>query len=121
MKLLGILLPDAKPVNMGDLKGFPHRYLNCIHAMDGTIGWVIAIRQGSVFVIVPPVDKQVGTPKVQPGAYEFSRSQCVLVWDEHDVEKYTKHEQSYTTEPLRRRDAPPIPEMDQPKAAAGVK
>lgn len=118
MKLLGILLPDAKPVNMGDLRGFPHRYLNCMYAMDGTVGWVVAIRQGAVFVIVPPVDKQVGTPKVQPGAYEFSRSLCTPIWDETDPEKIQKHEQVYTSEPFPRRAAPPIPEMDQPKAVA---
>lgn len=118
MKLIGILLPDAKPVNMGNMRGFDQRYISCTRPLDGTLGWVIAIRGGTVFVIVPPVAEQGPGPKYQPGAYEFPRSQCVPVWDETDPKKFEKHEQNYTSEPLRRAEPTPVPEMDQPRAVA---
>lgn len=118
MKLISILLPDAKPVSMGNMRAFDHRYISCTHPLDGTLGWVIAIRGGTVFVIVPPVAEQRSGPKYHPGAYEFPRAQCVPVWDETDPEKYMKPEQNYTSEPLRRAAPPPVPEMDEPKAVA---
>lgn len=119
MRLLAIHLPDAgKFVQVGAHRGIADvRYIDLVRPLDRTLGWTVALRQGSVFVIVPEIDKQLSTPKIHPGAYEFARINCVLLWDSTKLDDYAKHEQHWTSEPLKRADQPSVPEVEQPAAA----
>lgn len=125
MKLLAIHLPSAALTSVGGRRAIggdaANRYVDLARPLDSQLNWVVAIRAGTVVVIVPPPSEQPVGPKIQPGGYCFPRNQCVELWDSTKVDDYQKPEQAWTSEPLKRSEPAPVPEVDQPAPAKAAK